>query len=106
MPKYMVKASHTVDGVKGLLKEGGTSRRATMQKLIQDLGGTLETFYYAFGADDAYIIAGMPDPESMAAVSLAVNASGAVQISTTVLMTPEQMDAAARQTVDYRPPGG
>ena len=106
MPKYMVKASHTVDGVKGLLKEGGTSRRATMQKLIQDLGGTLETFYYAFGADDAYIIADMPDPESMAAVSLAVNASGAVQISTTVLMTPEQMDAAARKTVDYRPPGG
>lgn len=106
MPKYMVKASHTVDGVKGLLKEGGTSRRATIQKLIQDLGGTLETFYYAFGADDAYIIADMPDPESMAAVSLAVNASGAVQISTTVLMTPEQMDAAARKTVDYRPPGG
>jgi uncharacterized protein with GYD domain len=106
MPKYMVKASHTVDGVKGLLKEGGSSRRATMQKLIQDLGGTLETFYYAFGADDAYIIADMPDPESMAAVSLAVNASGAVQISTTVLMTPEQMDAAARKTVDYRPPGG
>ena len=106
MPKYMVKASHTVDGVKGLLKEGGTSRRATMQKLIQDLGGTLETFYYAFGADDAYIIADMPDPESMATVSLAVNASGSVQISTTVLMTPEQMDAAARKTVDYRPPGG
>ena len=106
MPKYLVKASYTVDGVKGLIREGGTSRRATVERLIKGLGGTLEAFYYAFGTDDVFVIADVPDAETIAAISLAVNASGAVRVSTTGLMTPEQMDTAAKKTVDYRPPGG
>ena len=106
MPKYLVKASHTVEGVKGLLKEGGTSRRATVEKLIKDMGGTLEAFYYAFGTHDVFIIADVPDAETMTAISLAVNATGAVEFSTIVLITPEQMDVATRKTVGYRPPGG
>ena len=77
-----------------------------MERLIKGVGGTLESFYYAFGTEDVYVIADVPDAETIAAVSLAVNASGAVRLSTTVLMTPEQMDTAAKKTVDYHPPGG
>lgn len=106
MPKYLVKASYNVDGVKGLLKEGGSSRRAMVEQVVKGLGGKLEAFYYAFGTDDVFVIADVPDAETMAAVSLAVNASGAVQASVTVLITPEEMDAATKKTVGYRPPGG
>ena len=106
MPKYMIKASHTMEGIRGLLKEGGTSRRATFEQLVKGMGGTLEAFYYAFGTDDVIVIADVPDAESMAAISLTVNASAGVQLGTTVLLTPEQMDAATKKTVSYRPPGG
>ena len=95
-----------MDGVKGLLKEGGTARRAAVEQLVKGLGGTLDVFYYAFGTDDVFAIADVPDAATMTAVSLAVNASGAVQFSTTVLITPEEMDAATKKTVGYRPPGG
>ena len=95
-----------MEGIRGLLKEGGTSRRATIEQLVKGMGGTLEPFYYAFGTDDVIVIADVPDAESMAAISLAVNASGGVQLGTTVLLTPEQMDAATKKTVSDRPPGG
>jgi uncharacterized protein with GYD domain len=105
MPKYLVQANYVGEGVKGLLKEGGTSRRAVAEKLIKSLGGTMEAFYYAFGETDAYIIADLPDNASMAAIALTVSASGAVTVKTTVLMTPEEVDAAAKKTPTYRPPG-
>jgi uncharacterized protein with GYD domain len=105
MPKYLVQANYVGEGVKGLLKEGGTSRRAAAEKLIKSLGGTMEAFYYAFGETDAYIIADLPDNASMAAIALTVGASGAVTVKTTVLMTPEEVDVAAKKTPTYRPPG-
>jgi uncharacterized protein with GYD domain len=105
MPKYLVQANYVGEGVKGLLKEGGTSRRAVAEKLIKSLGGTMEAFYYAFGETDAYIIADLPDNASMAAIALTVSASGAVTVKTTVLMTPEQVDEATKKTPSYRPPG-
>jgi len=105
MPKYLVQANYVGEGVKGLLKEGGTSRRAAAEKLIKSLGGTMEAFYYAFGETDAYIIADLPDNASMAAIALTVSASGAVTVKTTVLMTPEQVDEATKKTPSYRPPG-
>ena len=106
MPKYLIKASLTVDGVKGTLQEGGTSRRATVQKLIEDGGGTLEAFYYAFGESDVYIITDAPDNATVAALSLTVTASGAVATETVVLLTPEEIDQASAMAIDYRPPGG
>jgi uncharacterized protein with GYD domain len=105
MPKYMVQASYTKDGVKGLLKEGGTSRRRVVEDLLKGLGGSLEAFYYAFGKDDVYGIADLPDHATAAAFSLAVGASGAVNIKTIVLITPEEIDEASKKSVGYRPPG-
>ena len=105
MPKFMIKASYTADGAKGLLKEGGTGRRAAVSKLIEGMGGKVEAFYYAYGDDDAYIICDLPDATSGLAVSLAVNASGAVRLSTIPLITPEEIDAASKKSVAYRAPG-
>jgi uncharacterized protein with GYD domain len=105
MPKYLVKATYTSDGVEGVLKEGGTSRRDTIGKLIQSMGGTMESFYFALGEDDVYVIVDLPDNVAVTAVSLAVNSTRAVRLKTVVLMTPEEVDAATKKTVDYRPPG-
>ncbi len=105
MPKYLVQGSYVGEGLKGLLKEGGSSRRETIKQLVKGMGGTLEVFYYAFGDDDIFAIADMPDNVSMSALALAINASGAVAIKTKVLITPEEVDQATQMTVDYRPPG-
>ena len=106
MAKYLLQASLTQEGVQGLLREGGTSRRATVEQLIRGMGGTLEAFYYGFGDDDAFVIADLPDNATMTAVSLAIIASGAITVKTTVLITPEEVDEATRKTVNFRPPGG
>jgi uncharacterized protein with GYD domain len=105
MPKFLIKASYTTDGVRGLLKEGGTGRRAAVVKLIEGLGGKVESFYYAYGENDAYVISDLPDATSGIALSLAVNASGAVRLSTIPLITPEEIDAACKKSVGYRAPG-
>jgi uncharacterized protein with GYD domain len=105
MPKFLLQANYVGEGVNGLLKEGGTSRRAAAEKVIQSVGGRLEAFYFAFGETDAFLIADVPDHVSMAALALTVNASGAVAAKTTVLMTPEEVDAAAKKTPSYRAPG-
>jgi uncharacterized protein with GYD domain len=105
MPKYLVEANYTVEGLKGLLKEGGSSRRAAIEKLYASVGGKVEAFYYAFGKTDVFIIADVPDNVSTAALSLTVSAAGAATSRVTVLLTPEEIDAAARKSPQYRPPG-
>ena len=105
MPKYLYQGSFTVDGVKGLLSDGGTKRRQVVGDLITGMGGTLESFYFAYGEKDFYIILDMPDSASGTALSLAVAASGAINGNVTVLITPEEVDEATRITVNYRPPG-
>lgn len=104
MPKYMVQASYTVDGLKGILEKGGSSRREAVRPMVEALGGSLEGFYFAFGDADAYVILDMPDNVSVAAVAMTVNASGAVSAKTTVLLTPEEVDQATQKSVDYAPP--
>jgi uncharacterized protein with GYD domain len=105
MPKFLIKASYTPDGAKGLMKEGGTGRRAAVQKVVESVGGRLESFYFAYGEADAYVIADLPDTTAGVAVSLTVNASGAARTSTIPLITPEEVDAAAKKSVAYRAPG-
>jgi uncharacterized protein with GYD domain len=105
MPKYMTVGSYTPEGTKGLMKEGATSRRAAVEKTISALGGRLEALYYAFGEDDVFVISEAPDNVSVAALSLAVGASGLVRTRTIVLLTCEEMDAAAKKSVAYRGPG-
>jgi len=105
MPKYLILASYTTEGLKGLLKDGGSKRREAVEQTARGLGGRVEAFYFAFGKNDAVVILDLPSPVSAAAASLAINASGAVTSKTVVLLTPEEMDQAAKQTVQYRPPG-
>lgn len=106
MPKFLIEASFTLDGVKGLMKDGGTARREAVAKTAESVGGTLESFNFAFGDRDVFVIADLPDNEAAAALALTVNASGAVSVKTTVLLTPEEVDAVTKRSVEYRPPGG
>jgi uncharacterized protein with GYD domain len=105
MPKYLIQASYTTEGIKGVLKSGGSARRSAVKEMLERLDGRLEAFYYAFGEDDAFVIFDAPDNASVAAVTMAVGASGAARTKTTVLLTPEEVDQAARKNVGYRPPG-
>jgi uncharacterized protein with GYD domain len=105
MPKYMIKASYTTEGVKGLAKEGGSGRRAAIKKMLDGLGGTLEAMYYAFGEDDVFVIVDVPDEATGVAVSLAINASGSVRTTSTPLIAVETIDAACKKSVGYRAPG-
>jgi uncharacterized protein with GYD domain len=105
MPKYLLEGTYTTEGAKGIAKEGGSSRRKFVSEMIKNVQGNVEAFYYAFGTPDVYLIVDVPDSVTAAALSLAVNQSGAVQIKTHVLMTPEEMDQATKKTINYRPPG-
>jgi len=105
MPKYLIQASYVGEGVKGLLAAGGSNRRNTIAELIKGMGGRLESFYFAFGEYDVLGVGEFPDNESAAAFALAANASGAVRVKTTVLMTPEEMDEVTKKPVNFRPPG-
>jgi uncharacterized protein with GYD domain len=105
MPKFLITGSYTAEGTRGLMKEGGSSRRAAVQKALDGVGGKLEAFYFAFGKDDAYVIVDVPDNASVIAVSLAVNASGVVRVSTTPLIAPDDLDAASKKSIAFRAPG-
>ncbi len=105
MAKYLVQASYTAEGVKGLLRDGGSARRDAATQLLTSLGGTVEGIYFAFGAVDAYVIVDMPDNVSVAAAALAVNASGAVTTNVVVLLTPEEVDEACQRSPAYQPSG-
>ena len=105
MPKFLVKASYTTEGVKGVQSAGGTSRRDAVAKMAEGLGGRLESFYFAFGETDAYVVLDLPDNKTAAAASIAVNSAGGATSQVIVLLTPEEIDAAAEISVDYRPPG-
>jgi uncharacterized protein with GYD domain len=105
MPKYLLEASYTAEGAKGLAKDGGSGRRKAVTEMVKAMNGTVEAFYFAFGATDVFVIADVPDSVTAAALSLAVNQSGVVQLRTHVLMTPEEMDQAAKKSVSYRAPG-
>lgn len=105
MPKFLIQATYTPEGTKGLLSEGGSGRRAAVEQVVTGLGGKVEAMYFAFGEHDTVLIVDFPDPVSMAAVSLTVKASGAVQTRATPLLTVDEIDEAARRQVDFRAPG-
>ncbi len=106
MAKYMFQARYTSEGAKGLVREGATGRRAAVEKACVAAGGKLESMYYAFGGIDAYVIADLPNNTAAAALALAVNQAGGAAVNTVVLMTVAEVDAAAKQAIAYRPPGG
>jgi uncharacterized protein with GYD domain len=106
MPKYLMQASFTREGVKGLAQEGGTKRRQAVETFFGSAGGKLEALYFAFGWTDVFAIADLPDNVSAAALSLAANAAGAVEVKATVLITPAEMDQAAQKSLGLQPPTG
>jgi uncharacterized protein with GYD domain len=105
MAKYLIAASYTADGAKGVLKDGGTKRREAAEAAIKSAGGRLEAFYFAFGDHDAFVIVDAPDHATVASASLAINASGAVRTKTVVLLTPEEIDQASKRSTTYKAPG-
>jgi uncharacterized protein with GYD domain len=105
MPKYLLQVSYTADGAKGVLRDGGTKRRAAARTLVESLGGKLESLYFAFGSTDVYAVADMPDNAAAAAASLALASSGAATNKVTVLLTPEDLDQAVKKVPSYTAPG-
>jgi uncharacterized protein with GYD domain len=105
MPKFLIEATYNSEGTKGLLKDGGTKRQAVVKKAVEDLGGKLEAFYYAFGETDCVVIVDVPDVISGLAIAMAVDSSGEVHLKTTPLISPADIDAACHKTVHYTAPG-
>jgi uncharacterized protein with GYD domain len=106
MPKYLFVASYKPEGAKGVIEKGGTARREAIAELAQGLGGSLESFYFAWGEDDVYTIVDLPDDAAAAAISMTVSADGRTGLKTIPLIEPATIDDAAQRTVQYRPPGG
>lgn len=105
MPKYLVQASYTGEGLKGLRKDKASGRQAAVKKALEALGGKLESMYFAFGEHDVVAILDMPDNASAAAFSMASSASGVVRTKTIALMTVEEADKALATNVSFRAPG-
>jgi len=105
MAKYLMQASYSAEGVRGLIQGGGSSRVAAVEALVQQMGGTVESVYFSFGDSDVVGICDVPDNVSATAISLAVNASGVISAKVTPLITPEELDAAAKKVPNYTPPG-
>jgi len=105
MAKFLLEATYTTDGVRGLLKDGGTARRAAVQTAVKKVGGKLESFYFGFGGTDVFVVMDGIDTTTAASIALHVAASGAVRTKTTVLLTPEDVDKACKTSIKYRAPG-
>jgi uncharacterized protein with GYD domain len=106
MAKYMIKVSYSAKGIRGVMAEGATSRIDTIRGLIASVGGTMESFHFAFGGTDVYVIADIPDTATVVALAAAIGSSEAISAyETVVLVDPADIDAAAAIAVGYRPPG-
>jgi uncharacterized protein with GYD domain len=106
MAKFLIKASYSADGLKGLMKAGGTSRVNAIEKALAGVGGSIESFYFAFGGDDVYVVVDGPDNAGAMAMAAAIGSGGAIRdYETVVLLTPAEVDQAMNMTVDYVPPG-
>lgn len=105
MSKYLLEVNYTTEGIKGVKSRGGSARAAAAKEVVESLGGTLETFYFAFGKTDVYAVADFPDQVSAAAAALTVSAGGGATVRTVVLLAPDEIDAAVAKKATYRPPG-
>jgi uncharacterized protein with GYD domain len=106
MSRYLFQGTYSTEGIKGVLKEGGTGRRAAVEAALKSIGGKLEAFYYGFGETDIYVIVDGIDNATAAAFSMGVGSTGSLSsVKTTVLLTPEEIDQAGKKTMSYRPPG-
>lgn len=105
MGRYLIVGTYTAEGARGVLEEGGTGRRAAATAAIESVGGTLQSFHFALGSDDWYVLVDLPDAVAAAAIALVGTASGTLRSRAIPLITPEEMDAVVGRIVDFRPPG-
>jgi uncharacterized protein with GYD domain len=105
MAKYLLEVTYTPEGIRGLKSEGGTAREAVVSALCESVGGKIESFYFAFGGTDAYIVADFPDDVSAAAAALTMSAGGGASVHTVILLTAAELDGAVAKPATYRPPG-
>jgi uncharacterized protein with GYD domain len=106
MPKYLLTASYSHEGQKGVLKEGGSARVTATEAIVKRVGGKMESYYFALGGHDVYVIAELPSNAAAVAVAATIGASGAIRsFETVALMSPEEIDAAMKLSPIYRPPG-
>jgi uncharacterized protein with GYD domain len=105
MPKFLVQGSYSADGVKGVLKEGGTGRRTAVDSAVKALGGKLESMYFAFGDNDVVAIVEVPDNVTLAALTMGIGSTGTVRLATTVLLTAEEIDQASKKVLKFRAAG-
>ena len=105
MAKFLLQGSYTAEGAKGVLKEGGSGRKAAIEKALASVGGSADAVYYTFGASELLVICDVPDNVTALAVTFAANASGSLRFSTTPLLSIEGVDAATKKAVPYRPAG-
>ena len=106
MPKYLLKVRYTGEGLEGVMSAGGSARRSVAEDLAKSVGGTVESFHFAFGDDDAFVICDLPDNKAAATVAMTVSASGRVAVSTVPLITVDEVDAiASGPKPEYSPPG-
>jgi uncharacterized protein with GYD domain len=105
MAKYLFKINYTAEGARGLIKDGGSKRRAAAEAAAESMGARVESFYFAFGDTDAYVVVDMPGSVGASVMSLVLAASGAMSVQTVVLLTPEEIDQACSKLPSYKPPG-
>ena len=105
MPRYLWQVNYTADGARGLLTDGGTSRRDAIVRMVESVGGTVESVHFALGGHDLYVLGEGPDEIAAATLELRTIASGAARSTPIALLTPEQVDEAARRDASYRTPG-
>jgi len=106
MPKYLISASYSAEGLRGLQKDKTSGRRSALTAAVQGAGGKVECVYFALGQDDVYAIVDMPDNASVTALGIAASATGLVHTRTTALLTVEEVDQALAKSINYRAPGG
>jgi uncharacterized protein with GYD domain len=91
MALFMYQAAYTPESWAAQIKNPQNRVETVGRQACEAVGGKLVGGWLCFGEYDLVIIADVPDTESMAGVSLAVGAGGAIKASkTTPLMTRAQ----------------
>jgi uncharacterized protein with GYD domain len=105
MGKYLFQGTYTEQGVKGLLKDGGSGRVRAVEQMAASVGATVECYYFAHGSDDFFLVMDLPDTITAVALALIVNATGTLKVRSTPLITPQELDRATQISASYRAPG-
>lgn len=105
MPKFLVEASYTTEGLQGLIKDKASGREAAIRQMLSANGGKLDSIYFTLGDRDVILICDLPDTSTAASIVLAASSSGMVRTRTTPLLTVEEADAVITKGVTYRAPG-